>query len=48
MKNTIDKLKLNGNYYENMIRLQERDYEQEVTKLQADLIEEHTEFIKKK
>ena len=31
-----------------MIGLQERDYENEVYKLQADLIEEHTEFTKKK
>lgn len=33
VKNTIDKLKQNGRYYEGMIQLQEKDYELEVNKL---------------
>ena len=31
-----------------MIQLQEKDYENEVNKLQGDLIGEHTEFLNKK
>lgn len=48
VKSTIDKLRSNGSYYENMVQLQERDYENEVAKLQGDLIGEHTEFMRRK
>lgn len=31
-----------------MIKLQEKDYETEVTKLQSDLVEEHIQFMEKR
>lgn len=48
VKLTIEKLRQNGSYYENMVKLQEKDYELEVSKLQSDLIEDHTEFVNRK
>ena len=48
VRNTIEKLKQNGNYYESMIKLQEQDYEQEVVKLQADFVDQQTEYNRAK
>jgi len=44
VKNTIDKLKSKGAYYEEMILMQEKDYDNELNQLEFNLIDKNHTF----